>query len=93
MKNLKINNEENYEHLCNVKLSKEKYPIAFQHKVNELVQDCGLTKEESEKIVSEMEIELEIYYHESYGLFAVETDFCDAIDVMFSPYTGETITR
>ena len=93
MKNLKINNEENYEHLCNVTLTKEKYPIAFQHKVNELIEDCGLTNEEAEKAVREMSIELEIYYHEGYGLFAVESDFCYSVDEMYSPYNGEKIEK
>ena len=83
-----INNSDNYEHLCNVKLSREKHPIAFQHKVNELVEN-GMSPEEAEKYVTESVIELEIYYQEGYGLFAVETEFCECTDEMFSPYNGE----
>ena len=91
MEKLKINNGENYEHLCNVKLTENKFPIAFQHKVNELMEECGLSQEEAKAAVEDMEIELELYYQEGYGLFAVETDFCECAVEMFSPYNGECI--
>lgn len=92
MGKLTINNADNYEHLCNVKLTKDKYPIAFQHKVDELMfADNTITKEMAENMVADMEIELEVYYQEGYGLFAVESDFCECTDEMFSPYNGERI--
>lgn len=86
---LKLNSSENYEHLCNVKLTKEQYPIAFNNKVAELMeQDLFTTKEEAEKAVSEMEIELELYYHKDYGLFAVESEAVES-GTIYSPYSGE----
>ena len=87
---LRLNNSENYEHLCDVKLTKDKYPIAFSEKVQELIEDCGMTQEEAEKAISDMEIELEIYYHKGFGLFAVESEAVEC-GVIFSPYTGEKI--
>ena len=86
---MKLNNAENYEHLCNVKLTKEQYPIAFENKVSELMEQ-GLfsTREEAEKAVTEMEIELELYYHKDYGLFAVESEAVEG-GTIYSPYSGE----
>lgn len=53
---IKLNNAENYEHLCNVTLTKEKFPIAFEHKVQELMEDCGMSREEAEKTIPDMDI-------------------------------------
>lgn len=88
---IKLNNSENYEHLCNVRLTKEKFPIAFEHKVQELIEDCGMSREEAEKTIPDMEIELELYYHPSYGLFAVESEAVERTASIFSPYTGEEL--
>ena len=85
---VKLNNSDNYEHLCNVKLTKEKFPIAFEHKVHELMTECRETRENAEHMVSDMEIELELYYEEGTGLFAVESDAVDCSRI-YSPYTGE----
>ena len=86
---VKLNNSDNYEHLCNVRLTKEKFPIAFENKVNELINEgCATSREEAEKMVSNMEIELEIYYEEGYGLFAVESDAVES-GTIYSPYSGQ----
>ena len=85
---LRLNNSASYEHLCDVKLTKDKYPVAFSEKVQELMEDCGMTQEEAEKAIPDMEIELEIYYHKGFGLFAVESGAVES-GVIFSPYTGE----
>ena len=86
---VKLNNADNYESLGCITLTKEKYPIAFKAKVEELLEEelCK-TEEEAEKLVTSMEIELEIYYEKGYGLFAVE---CGAVEggSVISPYTGE----
>ena len=85
----KLNNVSNYEHLCNVKLTKDKFPIAFATKVEELIeQGVCETKEEAESLVADMEIELELYYEKGHGLFAVETEAVDS-GTIFSPYTCE----
>lgn len=85
---MKLNNTDNYEHLCNVKLTKDKFPIAFENKVQELIEDCDMNREEAENVIKDMEIELEIYYHKGYGLFAVETDAVES-GTIYCPYCGE----
>lgn len=84
----KLNNSDEYEHLCNVTLTKEKYPIAFEEKVQELLEEGASSREEAEKMVSEMEIELEIYYEKGVGLFAVESGAVES-GTIYSPYTKE----
>lgn len=86
---VKLNNSDDYESLGVIKLSKEKFPKAFQAKVEELLEeDVCATKEEAEKLVSDMEFELELYYEKGTGLFAVE---CGAVEsgTIYSPYTAE----
>ena len=68
----------------NICLSKENTPIAWQHKVDELVE-CGMSVEDAEKVASEP-ICIELYYEKNYGLFAVETEAIDSTPI-FSPYT------
>ena len=85
----KLNNGDNYEHLCNVVLTKDKYPIAFEEKVQELLEEgCATNREEAENMVSEMEIELEIYYEKGFGLFAVESGAAES-GCVYSPYSKE----
>lgn len=88
---LKLNNAENVEHLCNIRLTKENFPIAFSEKVNELYEDAqgSVSREECETLVENMTFELEIYYHKGYGLFAVESDAIEMGADIFSPYNGE----
>lgn len=85
---MKLNNSDNYEYLCTIKLTKEKFPIAFENKVRELMEECDRTRAEAEKDVEQMQVELEIYYEKGYGLFAVE---CEAVSsgVIYSPYSGK----
>ena len=85
----RLNDGENYESIGTFKLSKENTPIAFEEKVLELLEETDLTREEAEKHVNDMEIELEIYYEKGFGLFAVETDAVDSLAIIASPYSGE----
>lgn len=82
----KINNAENYEPIM-VQLSKEKTPIAYNNKLEELIEN-GMSKEEAEKYINESPIELEIYYEKEYGLFAVEIGAADS-GSFYSPYSKE----
>lgn len=86
---VKLNNSEEYEALGKIKLSKEKFPKAFQAKVEELIEEgvCS-TQEEAEKIVNDIEFELEIYYEKGTGLFAVESEAVES-GTIYSPYTAE----
>lgn len=88
---IRLNNSDNYEHLCNVVLTREKFPIAFANKVEELIKcNPDKTRDEVEKMVSNMEIELELYYHTEYGLFAVESEAVEC-GTIYSPYSGELL--
>lgn len=86
---VKLNNADNYEHLCNVVLSKEKFPIAYENKVQELLEEGVVnSREEAEALIKDMKIELELYYEKGCGLFAVESEACEC-GTIYSPYTGE----
>ena len=82
---MKKNSADNYESI-NVLLSKEKTPIAFAKKVDELVRS-GLSKEEAETFVSQCEIEMEFYYSDDLGLFMVEAEAVESCTIV-DPYTG-----
>ena len=83
---VKLNKETQVESL-DITISKEKTPIAFAAKVEELMED-GMSREEAEKTADGMVFLMEIYYETGCGLFAVE---CDAVEAgtIYSPYTGE----
>lgn len=88
---VKLNNGENYESI-NVFLTREKTPIAFQNKFEELVEN-GMSEEDAEKFIATTPFELELYYEKDFGLWGVESEFVEnCTDMVFSPYTGETCT-
>lgn len=87
---LKLNSAEDYEKLCDVVLTKDKFPIAFENKVQELMEDCGYSREDAEDMVSHMKIELEIYYHKGYGAFCIDSEAV-ASSTIYSPYTGKLL--
>ena len=70
---VKLNGDDTYEPIL-VTLTKDKFPIAFENKVQELLEEgCFETREEAEKVVSSYPIEIELYYEKGLGLFAVES--------------------
>lgn len=86
---VKLNNSDTYEHLCSVELTKDKFPIAYENKVQELIEEgCADSREEAEAQIKDMKIELEIYYEKGTGLFAVESEAVES-GTIYSPYTGE----
>jgi hypothetical protein len=86
---VKLNGGDTYEGIGTITLTKEKYPIAFNAKVEELLEEGVETdREEAERLVSQMEIELEIYYEKGTGLFAVESEAVES-GTIYSPYTAE----
>ena len=86
---VKLNGGDTYESIGKITLTKEKYPIAFNAKVEELLEEGVETnREEAERLVSGMEIELEIYYEKGTGLFAVESEAVES-GTIYSPYTAE----
>lgn len=89
-KNIKMNNAENYESI-NVYLSKEKTPIAYQNKLDELMDSKAFdSKEEAEKWINETPFELELYYENGYGLFGVEAEAVESA-TLHSPYSNAVI--
>ena len=86
---MKLNSAENYEPLDVIKVTKEKFPIAFKNKIDELLSQGEFkTREDAEKIAENFEIELELYYHKDYGFFAVESEAVES-GTIYSPYSGE----
>lgn len=85
---VKLNNYDNYESI-KVTLSKGEYPIAYNNKIEELVEE-GLykTTEDAENDNPTIEIEMEIYYEKHYGLFAIESAAVES-GTIYSPYTSE----
>lgn len=87
----RVPNPDQYEAIT-IKITKAKYPIIFAKKVNELIVDCAMTKEEAEWEVEGMEIELELLYPTSSGLYAIESDAIESsCESLYNPYTGENL--
>ena len=85
---IKANNENNYESIM-VTLTREKTPIAFQSKLDELMEQGAFDNEaDAIKWIESTPIELELYYEKDSGLFAVEADAVDNQADLVSPYTG-----
>ena len=87
---IKINNEDTYESIL-VFLTREKFPIAFQNKLQELMEceafDC---EAEAIKWIESTPIEMELYYEKHYGLFMVESEAIEGSTV-FSPYSKKEL--
>ena len=85
---VKLNNSNDYEPI-KIVLTKEQYPIAYNNKVEELVEEgCYNSKEECELDNPTFEIECELYYEKGYGLFAVEEGAVES-GTIYSPYSRE----
>lgn len=85
---VKLNGTDYYEPII-VELKESTYPIAYNNKIEELVEQGLYPSVESAKADNPtMPIECEIYYHKHCGLFAVE---CGAVECgcVYSPYSGE----
>lgn len=76
--------------IIEIRLSPDKTPVAFNNKVKELVEECGLSEEEAKREVLNMTFVLEVIYEKNCGLFAVESDTLDCSKV-WSPYTQKEI--
>ena len=88
MEKIKINDADCYESFM-VILDENKYPIAHQNKVDELMESGAFeTLAEAKKWVNTTPIELELYYEKHSGLFAVESDAVDCYGAcLCSPYS------
>ena len=83
----KLNSVDNAE-IIEVRITKENYPIAYNNKLEELIEVGGMTKEEAEEYLMEWTIPMELVYHKGYGLFMVESEAVESSPI-YSPYTGE----
>lgn len=91
MENNRVNKPEDCETI-EVTITENKYPILFKKKVQELVEDCGMTEEDARNEVEGMTIVLELMYSISSGLYAVESDAVESCaSTLFNPYTGENL--
>jgi hypothetical protein len=90
MARIKANSAEDYESTI-IRLSKDRYPIAYQAKLEELVeQNCYGSIEEAESDNPYFDIEVEMYYDKHHGLFAVESEAIESnAESICSPYTRE----
>ena len=49
---MKLNNSDVYEHLCNVNLTEDKFPIAYKCKLNELINN-GMSEESARNFLAD----------------------------------------
>lgn len=90
---LVVINKPGAEEIIEVRLSKTKTPVAYQKKLEELMEvDAFNTKEEAEKWLDQNPIILEIYYEKHQGLFAVESEALESCSLK-SPYTGNDLVE
>lgn len=82
-------NEPHLAETIEVTLTPDKYPIVFERKVRELMEQGAFnTKEEAEKWVKSTPIVLELYYEVDSGLFAVESEALESSpESICSPYS------
>ena len=85
---LVVINKPGAEEIIKVRLSKTETPVAYQKKLEELLEEGVFdTQEEAEKWLNQNPIVLELYYEKGCGLFAVESDALESSTIK-SPYTG-----
>lgn len=84
---VKLNGSDDYEPI-KIKLNETDFPIAYNNKIEEFVEE-GLYEsiEEAKSQNREIEIELELYYQKSHGLFAVESEAVES-GTIYSPYNA-----
>jgi hypothetical protein len=85
---IKVNNEDCYESIM-ITLHEDKYPIAHQKKLEELMEQGTFRSEaEAKEWINTNPIELELYYEKHSGLFGVEAEAVEEIPhTLCSPYT------
>ena len=84
-------NKVGQEETISVLLTRRTFPIAFQNKLNELMEQGAFDNEEdATKWIESNPIVLEIMYEKHSGLFAVESEAIESGEII-SPYSGEEI--
>jgi RecB family endonuclease NucS len=72
-----------------VYINENEHPQVYQAKLTELI-DSGFTEKQAKKFIFETPFVMEVYYTPSVGMFAVESEAVECIDI-FNPYTGEVL--
>lgn len=84
-------NKVGQEETIGVLLTRRTFPIAFQNKLNELMESGAFyNEEEATRWIESNPIVLEIMYEKNWGLFAVESEAIERNNLM-SPYSGVVI--
>jgi hypothetical protein len=76
--------------IIEVYLSPTKTPVAYKNRVEELIEECGMTREEAEREAFNTSIPLELVYEKNCGLFAVDSQATDCSTV-WSPYSQKEL--
>ena len=86
---IKLNSSDNYESIM-VILNEKNMPIAFNNKLQELLETGAFNnKEEAKQWIENTPIELELYYEKGAGLFGIEAEAVESLCDIYSPYNGE----
>lgn len=91
---MKLNKEDQIETI-EVRLTEDKYPIAFRNKLEELMEQHAFDTEKDARLwIEQSPIVLEVYYEKDAGLFAVESEaLASCPETIRSPYSGEYFTE
>lgn len=86
-------NEPDHAEVIEVRLSREKTPITFKNKLEELMEEKAFDNEkEAIEWIEKTPFVMEMYYEKGHGLFLVESDALDC-GGMVSPYTKEELVE
>lgn len=75
--------------VINVQLCPNRTPTVYQHTLKDLIEIAGMTEQEAKDYLLQP-IELELFYANGLGLFAVESAAVESTQI-YNPYTGEEI--
>ncbi len=88
VKKLRKHNAEEVE-VMEIYIDENKHPVAYARKMKELQLQL-FSEKEARKFILTTPFEMEFYYSLDQGLFLVETDAVENIDI-YNPYTGEKL--
>lgn len=86
-------NEPNNEEVIEVRLSREKTPITFKEKLEELMEEGAFdTEKEAIEWIEKTPFVMEMFYEKGYGLFLVEREALESGGIA-SLYTKEELVE
>lgn len=85
---LRKHNTEELE-VIDVYLDENRTPVAYARKLRELIRQ-GFTEKDAHKFIRTTPFEMELYYSMDQGLFLVESEAVENIDI-YNPYSGEKL--